>query len=69
MSAKRCSFAHDECRNTERFKQTGQNIAYLMDYGEFAPVAVTAEKFFKMWFQEFKQASMYNIQSYQENQA
>jgi len=69
MSAKRCSFGHDECRNTDRYKQTGQNIAYLMDYGEFAPVSVTTEKFFKMWFEEYKLASMNNIMSYQENQA
>jgi hypothetical protein len=69
MSAKRCSFGHDECRNTERFKQTGQNIAYLNDYGEYASVSETTEKFFKMWFQEYKMASMYNIMSYHENQA
>jgi hypothetical protein len=44
-------------------------MAYLSDWGEYGNVEKTIEKFFKMWFEEYKRADMNSISSYRENQA
>jgi hypothetical protein len=31
-NAKRCTYGHDECRNSQTFKWAGQNIAYTTNY-------------------------------------
>jgi hypothetical protein len=48
----------------ERFKQTGQNMAYLSDWGKYGDAKPTVEKFMKMWFQEYKTADMNIISSF-----
>jgi Cysteine-rich secretory protein family len=58
LKAKQCLFQHDKCHNTARFKQTGQNMAYLMDWGKYGEAAPTINRFMKMWFDEYKTADM-----------
>uniref|UniRef100_A0A1Q3FSA1 Venom allergen-1 n=2 Tax=Culex tarsalis TaxID=7177 RepID=A0A1Q3FSA1_CULTA len=55
LNVKSCKFKHDECRNTEEYRQAGQNLAfgyYPLDDNIFDVL----EKLTTLWFNEFKDA-------------
>ncbi|KAL9696120.1 hypothetical protein quinque_015405 [Culex quinquefasciatus] len=56
LNVKSCKFKHDECRNTEEYRQAGQNLAfgyYPLDDNIFDVL----EKLTTLWFNEYKDAS------------
>ncbi|XP_063697473.1 antigen 5 like allergen Cul n 1-like [Culicoides brevitarsis] len=54
-NAMNCDFAHDKCRNTRRFKQAGQNLAYASgNLPENANDYVFIEDAIKGWWDEHK---------------
>ncbi|XP_065075545.1 antigen 5 like allergen Cul n 1-like [Ochlerotatus camptorhynchus] len=67
FNARKCIFAHDQCRNTQQFKYSGQNLAITTYYGmKFTPedrvVNFTLE-----WFNEYKDCPPSYVDSYPMN--
>lgn len=56
LNVKSCQFKHDECRNTEFFRQAGQNLAigyYPVEENLFDILI----KLTNLWFDEYKDAN------------
>ncbi|KAH8271863.1 hypothetical protein KR044_008411 [Drosophila immigrans] len=64
LHAKRCRFAHDKCRNTPRFKFSGQNIGYFWIGRDFKSHSRRMKTFVLDWFKEYKDANQSYIDSY-----
>jgi len=64
LHAKRCQFAHDKCRNTPRFKFSGQNIGYFWIGREFKSHSRRMKSFVINWFREYQDANQSFIDSY-----
>ncbi|XP_023031428.1 antigen 5 like allergen Cul n 1 [Drosophila willistoni] len=64
LHAKRCQFAHDKCRNTPRFKISGQNIGYFWIGREFKSHSKRMKSFVLNWFKEYLDADQSFIDSY-----
>ncbi|XP_058445546.1 antigen 5 like allergen Cul n 1-like isoform X2 [Malaya genurostris] len=55
LNVKSCQFKHDECRNTDLYRQAGQNLAlgyYPIDENIFDII----QKLTSLWFNEYKDA-------------
>ncbi|EDV47105.1 venom allergen 5 [Drosophila erecta] len=64
LHAKRCQFAHDKCRNTPRFKFSGQNIGYFWIGREFKSHSRRMKSFVINWFREYQDANQSFIDKY-----
>lgn len=65
LNAIRCDFNHDDCRNTNRFRNSGQNIAWRWDPANEAPSAGDAVLWaIDYWFSEYTLADMSVINSF-----
>lgn len=53
---------HDECRNTEAFIYSGQNIAGMSFYGQ-PNATYHMERAINMWYEEVRYSSMKHIRS------
>lgn len=63
LNVRQCAMVHDECRNTDAFKYSGQNLAEIRSSG-----AIDVNKALKYqiqtWFDEYKDATLDAIQSF-----
>ncbi|ALC49290.1 CG9400 [Drosophila busckii] len=64
LHAKRCEFAHDQCRNTPKYRISGQNIGYFWIEREFKSHSRRMKSFVINWFREYKDANQSYIDSY-----
>ncbi|CAD7083423.1 unnamed protein product [Hermetia illucens] len=60
LNVKRCEMAHDECRNTERFSMSGQNLAWSWTSGSLSAKKAIKHGI-KDWFHEYKDANQRNL--------
>ncbi|XP_023302453.2 antigen 5 like allergen Cul n 1-like [Lucilia cuprina] len=63
FNVKQCKMAHDKCRNTDAFKYSGQNLAWMGYYG----IPNDAQKLTQavdMWYSEVKDSKQTYIDSY-----
>uniref|UniRef100_A0A1A9UV29 SCP domain-containing protein n=1 Tax=Glossina austeni TaxID=7395 RepID=A0A1A9UV29_GLOAU len=65
LHAKRCKFAHGQCRNTQRFHYSGQNIGYYWIRREIKSHSGRMKNFIVNWFREHVNANHSFIDSYQ----
>lgn len=68
LNTRNCCFGHDECRNTEKYKSAGQNLASISKWRRF-PVTtdVIRESIDDLWFKEYKYANMSYINQFKLN--
>ncbi|XP_031622206.1 antigen 5 like allergen Cul n 1-like isoform X2 [Contarinia nasturtii] len=53
-----CTFAHDLCRNTGKYRYAGQNLALSQNSKEFDKPKKIIESMTKGWFDEYNDANM-----------
>ncbi|XP_073831637.1 venom allergen-1-like [Musca autumnalis] len=63
FNARQCQMVHDQCRNTETFKYSGQNLAYST-YSGTPNYNNLFQRLFDMWYNEVKDVKMSHINSY-----
>ncbi|KAG5683322.1 hypothetical protein PVAND_012608 [Polypedilum vanderplanki] len=68
LNARTCLFQHDECRNTEKFKYVGQNIAMTQANLDYPDLTVFLNNSINDWYGELKDASQSDIDSYQQTE-
>uniref|UniRef100_A0A182JKC2 Venom allergen-1 n=1 Tax=Anopheles atroparvus TaxID=41427 RepID=A0A182JKC2_ANOAO len=66
-NARSCQFAHDQCRNTQEFRWSGQNLAMKQFYGQTLSVESLIDDFATMWWDEYKVTSTAYIDRYPSN--
>ncbi|XP_037932306.1 uncharacterized protein LOC119667094 [Teleopsis dalmanni] len=64
LNVKQCAMKHDQCRNTDKFKLAGQNLAYSGWSGTTKEVQAVSVSHVQMWFDEYKDCSMTYINNY-----
>lgn len=65
LNVKRCVFEHDECRNTARFRYSGQNLATTWwNYHQTKTDRDFILSQLKSWVTEYKNASMVDINNF-----
>uniref|UniRef100_A0A182MYC2 SCP domain-containing protein n=1 Tax=Anopheles dirus TaxID=7168 RepID=A0A182MYC2_9DIPT len=52
-NARTCTFAHDECRNTRKYRTVGQNLAVNWFHGMNVTVSQALERFQRHWYLEY----------------
>uniref|UniRef100_A0A182QG63 SCP domain-containing protein n=1 Tax=Anopheles farauti TaxID=69004 RepID=A0A182QG63_9DIPT len=52
-NARTCTFAHDECRNTRKYRTVGQNLAVNWFHGVNVTVSQALDKFQRHWYREY----------------
>lgn len=68
LNVKQCVMKHDACRNTDRFKWSGQNLAWR--WGRPAPSAeASIVGGIDSWFNEYKDATQANLDKYSSTKA
>lgn len=67
LHAKRCQFAHDECRNTPKYPLSGQNIGYFWIGREFKSHSRRMKSFVINWFREYRDANQSHIDSFHQH--
>nr|B9URJ1.1 RecName: Full=Antigen 5 like allergen Cul n 1; Short=Ag5 like allergen Cul n 1; AltName: Full=Allergen Culn1; AltName: Full=Antigen 5 family protein; AltName: Full=Cul n 12; Flags: Precursor [Culicoides nubeculosus]ACM40888.1 antigen 5-related salivary protein [Culicoides nubeculosus] len=65
LNVKQCKMEHDQCRNTDKFKYAGQNLAYTM--GTPQKNAVRIKKLIRAWFKEHENATASFIDKYRDH--
>ncbi|CAD7083421.1 unnamed protein product [Hermetia illucens] len=68
LNVKQCAMKHDACRNTDRFKWSGQNLAWYWSIPA-ATVDKAINNGIESWFNEYKDATMAQINSYSSGSA
>uniref|UniRef100_A0A182TRV5 Venom allergen-1 n=1 Tax=Anopheles melas TaxID=34690 RepID=A0A182TRV5_9DIPT len=63
-NARTCSFEHDECRNTRRYRTAGQNLAINWFYGMNVTVTQALDKFQRHWFLEYRKGRQKMLDRY-----
>lgn len=58
LNVKTCKFEHDKCRNTDRYKTAGQNLASISQSKSSNDIKAVLNKSVQMWFEEYKKANM-----------
>uniref|UniRef100_A0A182JBJ5 Uncharacterized protein n=1 Tax=Anopheles atroparvus TaxID=41427 RepID=A0A182JBJ5_ANOAO len=66
-NARTCTFAHDECRNTRKYRQVGQNLAINWFHGVNVSVSEAIEKFQRHWFLEYSRGRQKLLDRYGEH--
>lgn len=56
LNVKSCQFKHDECRNTDLYRQAGQNLA-IGYYPVREDIFDILKRFTNLWFDEYKDAT------------
>lgn len=64
LHVKRCSYSHDQCRNTPRFPYSGQNIGYYWIGREIKSHSRRMKNFIVNWFKEYMDADQTYVDSY-----
>ena len=64
LNARTCRFEHDHCRNTEKFKYAGQNIALSQASDEFETLNAIIKNAHQNWYIEVQNATQNVIDSY-----
>lgn len=62
-NVRQCKMAHDKCRNTNKFKYSGQNLAWMGFMGSTKDVDMLT-KAVNMWYDEVKDSRMEYINKY-----
>lgn len=62
-----CRFAHDSCRNTQRFAFSGQNIGTIWQSNNFQSYSRRIKYVVGDWFQEYKDADQSFVDHYHKN--
>ncbi|XP_049311695.1 antigen 5 like allergen Cul n 1-like isoform X3 [Bactrocera dorsalis] len=66
FNVKRCKIEHDDCRNTDTFRHSGQNIAWMNFYG--APnVTIMSKRAMDLWYNEIMDTDQAIIDKYPRN--
>lgn len=60
-NVKQCKLKHDKCRNTNKFRFTGQNLAQESFSGQNKAVATIITNQIQSWFNENNRCSMKDI--------
>ncbi|XP_065365201.1 antigen 5 like allergen Cul n 1-like [Calliphora vicina] len=63
FNVKQCKMQHDKCRNTDAFKFSGQNLAYISFY-DTANDTEKMHQFVDIWFSEVQNTKQSYIDSY-----
>ncbi|KAM7349965.1 venom allergen-1-like [Cochliomyia hominivorax] len=63
FNVKQCEMKHDKCRNTDAFKYSGQNLAWMGFFG-LLNVAERLNEVVEMWYSEVKDSKQAYIDSY-----
>ncbi|XP_073835068.1 venom allergen-1-like [Musca autumnalis] len=66
LNVLQCDIKHDRCRNTDAFKYSGQNIAWLGYHGASNDEALL-QKAVDYWYSEVKDSKMEYINKYPKN--
>ncbi|XP_053948657.1 antigen 5 like allergen Cul n 1-like [Anastrepha ludens] len=66
LNVKQCQMKHDACHNTDAFKYSGQNLAWITFYGT-PDVAKLAQHSIDMWYNEIKDTKLAYINAYPNN--
>lgn len=64
LNSKQCDMDHDDCRNTENFKKSGQNLAWKASPLPITPIKETIVDSIEKWFNEYMYAEGRDIDSY-----
>lgn len=63
LNVRQCKMKHDECRNTENFKHSGQNLA-ILPYKDEANSTELIDEAITLWFEENEDVEMKYIDKY-----
>ncbi|XP_050096280.1 antigen 5 like allergen Cul n 1-like [Anopheles aquasalis] len=63
-NARTCTFAHDECRNTRKYRRVGQNLAINWFHGVNMTASQAIDKFQYHWYQEHGQGKQKLVDRY-----
>ncbi|XP_055390550.1 venom allergen 5-like [Condylostylus longicornis] len=63
-NARRCVFAHDDCRKTNNFPYAGQNIAIAQKWNTDIDTKADIKEMMDDWFSEYKDCDMSFIDNY-----
>ncbi|XP_017474136.1 PREDICTED: venom allergen 5-like [Rhagoletis zephyria] len=66
LNVKQCQMKHDACHNTNAFKYSGQNLAWISFYGT-PNVANLLQKSIDLWYNEVNDVKMAYINKYPRN--
>ncbi|XP_052860161.1 venom allergen 5.02-like isoform X2 [Anopheles cruzii] len=66
-NVKNCTYAHDQCRSTERFRFAGQNIAKRTVCGRKLHFEDVVIKSLNAWFDEFRDTTPEMLNTYPEH--
>lgn len=66
LNVKQCEIQDDECRNTDAFKHSGQNIGW-MNYYSNPNITNMAERAIDLWFNEIMDTDQTYIDKYPRN--
>ncbi|KAL5278098.1 Ag5r family protein [Megaselia abdita] len=61
LNVKTCKYGHDQCRNTNTYKLSGQNLAKNWWYGFNQNISVLIGEQIQAWFDEYKVSDMSKI--------
>lgn len=67
LNVKQCEMNHDRCRNTDKFKAAGQNLAIQTTTGKPEENGKIIKKLINKWFEEYKDANRTYIESYKRH--
>lgn len=67
LVVKRCRLQHDECRNTEKYRYSGQSIAVLYHTKKTANSTLSIERLINSWFDEYLNANQSIVDSFPQN--
>lgn len=67
LNVKTCQYGHDTCRNTDAFSWSGQNLAKNWWYGGVEDIQGLLLEQLDMWYDEYHNSDMSNINSVPEN--
>ncbi|XP_055390463.1 antigen 5 like allergen Cul n 1-like [Condylostylus longicornis] len=62
-----CKFEHDKCRNTNNFRQSGQNLYYMWSTKSNVNISSVVLNGLKSWFDEYKLCDMSYIDNYRNS--
>lgn len=67
LVVKRCQLQHDDCRNTEKYKFSGQSVAVLYHTKKTANSTISIERLINSWFDEYLNANQTVIDNFPQN--
>lgn len=67
LNARSCLYGHDSCRATEKFTWAGQNIARRGNTKGYEKLSISIKYMITDWFNEYQDANMGYIDSYQNH--